>query len=315
MPRNGVQFQCGMGLREFMDKYGTEEQCARALYDWRWPQGFVCPECGQRACCTLKSRRLIQCNACRLQTSVTAGTLLAGSKLSLSVWFLAKHLITRAKNGVSSLELSRQLSISQNSAWRIKHKLIQAMLEREGCRKLEGLVQLDDAYWGGRRRGYKRGRGTRGKKPFVTAVQTDVAGRSQRISLSCVKGFRFKEIARWSRARLVPGTTVRSDALACFAAVAQPGCDHVPTVMNAPCLARKRRALSWVDTMLGNVKNAIHGTYYAIWPKYLPRNLAEFSYRFNQRFNLASMLAKLATAAARTPQMPYRLVTLAEDHW
>lgn len=315
MPKNGVQFQRGMGLREFMDKYGTDEQCARALYAWRWPQGFVCPECGQRACCALKSRRLIQCNACRRQTSVTAGTLFAGSKLPLSVWFLAMHLITQAKNGVSSLELSRQLSISQNSAWLMKHKLMQAMLEREGSRRLEGLVQLDDAYWGGRRRGYKRGRGTRGKKPFVAAVQTDVAGHPQRMSLSCVKGFRLKEIARWSRARLASGTTVRSDALACFVAVAQAGCDHVPTVMSGPGLARKRRALTWVDTMLGNVKNAIHGTYHAIRPKHLPRYLAEFNYRFNRRFDLASMLAKLATAAARTPPMPYRLVTLAEAHW
>ncbi|GAB1414116.1 MAG: hypothetical protein AMXMBFR31_21430 [Candidatus Desulfobacillus denitrificans] len=161
MPKNKVQFQRGMGLREFMDKYGTTEQCEQALFAWRWPRGFVCPECGHMACCVLKSRRLIQCNGCRRQTSVTAGTLFAGSKLPLSVWFLAMHLITQAKNGISSLELSRQLAISQNSAWLMKHKLMQAMLERDAGRQLKGLVQLDDAYWGGRRRGGKRGRGTR----------------------------------------------------------------------------------------------------------------------------------------------------------
>ena len=163
MPKNKVQFQRGMGLREFMDKYGTAEQCEQALFAWRWPRGFVCPECGHTAYCVLKGRRLIQCNGCRRQTSVTAGTLFAGSKLPLSVWFLAMHLITQAKNGISSLELSRQLAISQNSAWLMKHKLMQAMLERDAGRKLRGLVQIDDAYWGGRRRGYKRGRGTRGK--------------------------------------------------------------------------------------------------------------------------------------------------------
>ena len=85
--------------------------------------------------------------------------------------------------------------------------------------------------------------------------------------------------------------------------------------MSGPGIAQRRQALNWVDTMLGNVKNAIHGTYHAIRPKHLPRYLAEFSYRFNRRFDLASMLPRLATAAAQTRPMPYRLVTLAEAHW
>lgn len=315
MPKNKVQFQRGMGLREFMDRYGTAEQCAQELFKWRWPRGFVCPECGHGGHCVLNTRALIQCNACRRQTSVTAGTIFAGSKLALNVWFLAMHLMTQAKNGVSSLELSRQLSISQSSAWLMKHKLMQSMLEREAGRPLRGLVQIDDTYWGGRRRGYKRGRGTRGKRPFVAAVQTDATGHPQRMTLSCVKGFRLKEIARWSRALLAPGTRVYSDGLACFGAVRAAGCDHVPTTMSGPGIARRRLALNWVDTMLGNIKNAIHGTYHAIALKHLPRYLAEFSYRFNRRFDLASMLARLATAAAQTPPMPYRLVKLAEAQW
>jgi transposase-like protein len=315
MPKNKVQFQRGTSLREFMVRYGTPEQCEQALFAWRWPQGFVCPECGHSGHCVLKSRRLFQCNACARQTSVTAGTVFASSKLPLTVWFLAMHLVTQAKSGISSLALSRQLGISQNSAWLMKQKLMQAMLEREAARRLTGLVQLDDAYWGGRRRGYKRGRGTRGKTPFVAAVQTDAAGHPQRMSLNRVQGFRSKAIERWSQARLAAGTTVCSDGLACFAAVSTAGCEHTPTVMSGPGMVRRRRVLTWVDTMLGNVKNAIHGTYHAIAAKHLPRYLAEFSYRFNRRYDLAGMLARLATAAAQTPPMPYRFVKLAEVHW
>jgi len=188
MSKDKMQFQRGMSLHKFMAQYGTAAQCAQALFAWRWPQGFVCPACGNTRHCTLQSRRLFQCNACGRQTSVTAGTVFAGSKLALNVWFLAMHLITQAKNGISSLELSRQLGISQNSAWLMKHKLMQAMLERERARQLSGLVQLDGAYWGGRRRGYKRGRGTRGKTPFVAAVETDDEGRPQRMSLNKVRG-------------------------------------------------------------------------------------------------------------------------------
>jgi hypothetical protein len=93
-------------------------------------------------------------------------------------------------------------------------------LERERARQLSGLVQLDGAYWGGRRRGYKRGRGTRGKTPFVAAVETDDEGRPQRMSFNKIRGFRSREIARWSQVKLVAGSTVHSDGLACFGAAA-----------------------------------------------------------------------------------------------
>lgn len=315
MPKNRVQFQRGMSLIDFMASYGTVEQCEAALFSWRWPQGFACPECGGLEYCALKTRRLHQCNACGRQTSVTAGSVFAGSKLPLTTWFLAIYLITQAKNGISSLELGRQLGISQNSAWLMKQKLMQAMLERESTHKLSGVVQLDDAYWGGLRRGYKRGRGSRDKTPFVAAVQTDDEGRPLRMSMNRVRGFRSREIERWSRARLAPGSAVHSDSLRCFRAVERAGCQHTPLLMSGPGAPRRRKALKWVDTMLGNVKNSIHGTYHAIRGKHLPRYLAEFSYRFNRRFDLAGMLASLGRAAARTPPMPYRFIKLAEAHW
>jgi hypothetical protein len=315
MPKNQVQFQRGLSLREFMVKYATTEQCEQALIAWRWPRGFACPDCGHTGHCMLERRHLLQCHACRRQTSVTAGTIFAATKLPLEVWFLAMHLIGQSKNGISSLELARQLGISQNSAWLIKHKLMQTMLEREGATPLSGQVQIDDAYWGGRRRGYKRGRGTRGKTPFVAAVQLAPDGQPHRISLNRIRGFRSRQIARWSQARLAAGTAVQSDGLSCFRAVSTNGCSHQPTVISGPHPNLRRRTFIWLDTVLGNVKNAIHGTYHAIRSKHLPRYLAEFCYRFNRRYDLAGLLARLATAATQTPPMPYRLVKLAEAHW
>ena len=315
MSKNAVQFQKGISLSDFQTQYGTEAQCEQALFAWRWRDGFVCPECGHAGYCVL-GRGLYQCNRCRQQTSLTAGTLFAYTKLPLTIWFLAIYLLTQSKNGISALALSRQLGISSNSAWLMKHKLMQAMLEREQGRKLAGVIQMDDAYWGGRRRGYKRGRGTRGKTPFVAAVSTDpVTGTPVAMRMDCVKGFRSKEIGRWSRRHLDGDAHVVSDGLACFAAVGEAGCTHEPLVISGPGAQRRRKALVWVDTMLGNVKNAMQGTYRAIRAKHLPRYLAEFVYRFNRRFDLASMIARLGFAAAITPPMPYRLVKLAEAHW
>lgn len=312
MPKNRVQFQRGMSLAEFVQLFGADEQCEQALFEWRWPQGFRCPECGYGGCCWLESRKLLQCHRCHRQSSLTSGTIFAATKLPLRVWFLAMYLLSQAKNGISGLELARTLGVSYNSAWLIKHKLMQVMAEREAGRRLRGLVQLDDAYWGGRRRG-RRGRGARGKTPFIVAVQTDRRGRPRRARLSRLRAFRKREIARWSRRHLAAGSTVRSDALSCFTAVTEADCTHQPSATSAS--PRARRRLLWVDTVLGNVKNAMHGTYHAIRAKHLPRYLAEFCWRFNQRFDLAGMLERLAAAAAQTPPMPYRLVKLAEAHW
>ena len=118
------------------------------------------------------------------------------------------------------------------------------MLERDAARPLAGLIQIDNAYRGGRRRGYKRGRGTRGKAPIVAAVQqTDAQGRPQRMSFNRVRAFRSREIERWSRARLATGSTVRSDGLRCFKAVSQAGCERRPTVMRGPGTERRRKRL------------------------------------------------------------------------
>ena len=315
MSKNKVQFQKGMSLSNFLALYGTEVQCEQALFAWRWPNGFVCPECGHDGHCVL-GRGLYQCHHCRRQTSLTAGTLFAGTKLPLTKWLLGIYLLTQSKNGISALEMSRQLGICYNSAWLLKHKLMQAMLEREQGRLLDGVIQMDDAYWGGRRRGYKRGRGTRGKTPFVAAVATDPAsGKPLTMRMDRVKGFRTREIGRWSRKHLKIGAHVRSDGLACFNAVQQAGCTHEALVTSGPKGRQRRKAFVWVDTMLGNIKNAMHGTYRAIRAKHLPRYLAEFTYRFNRRFDLAGMVGRLGAAAALTPPMPYRFVKLAEAHW
>ena len=104
--------------------------------------------------------------------------------MPLRTWFLAMYLMTQTKHGISALELSRQLSVSYNTAWKVKHKLMQVMKERDDTRPLGGWVQLDDAYWGGQRRGGKTGRGAPGKTPFVAAVELNREGRPVRMRLS-----------------------------------------------------------------------------------------------------------------------------------
>jgi transposase-like protein len=314
MSKNKVQFQSGYSLIDLFQHYGTEKQCREALINWRWPTGFNCSECGDDKYCFLKTRKLYQCNKCHHQTSLISGTIFEQPKLPLTTWFLAIHLITQSKSGLSALALKREVGISYNTAWSMKHKIMQVMKERDDGKPLTGIIQLDDVYWGGERHGGKRGRGSKNKVPFVAAVSLNEEGHPIAMNMNVVKGFRLTEISRWAKQHLQPESTVISDGLSCFTAVSDADCYHVSIVTGGGFQSVTKREFAWVNTMIGNVKNAITGTYHAIDPKHLPRYLAEFCYRHNRRFQLEDMIPRFGYVAVRTPPMPGHLLKLAESY-
>jgi transposase-like protein len=315
MAMNRVQFQPGLSMPDFFNQFGTEGLCEAALERARWPQGFRCPECGSSAHCVLRvrTRKTFQCNACRQQTSLLAGTLFHGTKLPLTVWFLAIYLVSQAKTGLSALALKRQLGVSYPTAWLIQHKLMQAMVEREARYTLSGQVQVDDAYLGGELSGGKAGRGSENKIPFVAAVSLNDEGHPWRAKLTPVPGFTLRAIADWAKTCLSSDSTVVSDGLACFGGVTAAGCQHLPLVTGG----RKPEALPefrWVNTVLGNVKTSLTGAYHAFdFGKYAERYLAAIAYRFNRRFQLKTLPHRLLVAALAIGPRPEPWLRLAEN--
>jgi ribosomal protein L37AE/L43A len=248
MAMNRIQFQQGMSLPEFMRSFGTEEQCAQAVFLARWPEGFRCPRCQSSAHCRIgPGGRLYQCNACH------------------------HH-------------------------------------------RLHGAVQLDDAYLGGERSGGKVGRGSENKVPFVAAVSLSEEGNPLYVKLARLSGFTSQAVGDWARAALVPGTMVTSDGLGCFAAVTDAGCLHSPIVVGQ----RKPRDLpefTWVNTVLGNLKTTLAGAFHAFdYAKYAGSYLAAFAYRFNRRFDLRGLVARLVIDVVRAKPKALRSVRQAELH-
>ena len=316
MAMNRIQFQHGLSMPEFLKDYGTEAQCERVLEAVRWPNGFCCPRCGQAAHYVLRDgvRKVFQCNACRHQASLIAGTVFQGTKLPLTTWFLAIYLISQAKTGLSALALKRQLGVSYPTAWLIHHKLMQVMADREARYLLEGKIQVDDAYLGGERTGGKVGRGSENKVAFVAAVSLNEADRPLRVRLTPVPGFTLKAVAAWAKEHLAPGSAVFSDGLACFGAVTEAGCSHQPTVI-AGRKPKEVPEFKWINTVLGNLKTTLSGCYHAFdFRKYATRYLAAFCYRFNRRFDLHSLHQRLLIATVGTTPQPLRSIRVADVH-
>src|ERR671939_1493421 len=259
----------GLSEAEFRERFGTVEACREALFGMRWRDGLTCPACGHRGFCRLKTRQLFQCNRCKRQVRLTAGTVFQDSKLPLTVWFAAIYHLTQSKGGVSSIELGRRLGVKQGTAWLMKHKLMRAMASREAAKpKLSGRGEVDDAYRGGQRPGGKRGRGAAGKTPIVAAVETTAERKPRRLRLSVVKGFREKEGEKLARRDFAPGTSVVSDGLSCWPAVEKAGCEHFPMATGSG-----KRAAGWppfrsVNNALGDIKTAIAGTYHHVSAKH-----------------------------------------------
>ena len=300
MARNQVQFQKGLGMAEFMALYGTEDQCHDALVKMRWPDGFACPKCAERRYSFCAPKKLFQCSSCHRQTSVRAGTVFHKSRTPLTKWFLAMHLLTGSKNDIASLELARQLDVKWDTAWLIKQKLMEVMLQRNTNYKLSGDIQIDDAYQGGEKAG-KPGRGAANKLPFVAAVATR-DGRPIYMQLRCLPGFTKDAIKAYARGNIAPGSRVLSDGLNCFKGIAAAGVAHVIKITGGG--RPKGPDFKWINTGLGNVQSAIKSTLRSCDARHTPRYLAAFEWRYNRRFELAKNLERLARVAMTIAPQP-----------
>lgn len=292
MPINRIQFQPGLSMFEFLERYGTDEKCEAAVAAMRWPKGYVCHRCqGTVANSFRRGRQLYrECTACGYQCSLIVGTMFECTKVPLSRWFLAMQLLGQAKNNVAALELRRQLGVSYPTAWLMKHKIMEAMRQAELDRQLTGRVEIDDAYLGGQRSGGTPGRGSENKVPFVLAVQT--IGLNAKPDRVCVAQmpFRSEAIAEFCARHLVRPLTVLSDGLGCFAAAADAGV-YQRIFTGGGKASAKHPEFQAVNIMLSNLKTALTGTYHAFkFAKYAGRYLAEFQYRFNRRRDMSAML-------------------------
>lgn len=231
------------------------------------------------------------------------------TKLPLTKWFLAIHLMTESKNGISQLELGRQLGVSINTAALVYHKIAQVMLEREKEQPLSSKIELDDAYWGGKKKGGKRGRGSENKVPFVAALEKTQDNKPHRIKLSVVKAFSKSAIRSWAKRSLSSECNILSDGLGCFRVLSEMGYSHEVCVVGHSKDPLKTAPFNWVNIILGNLKTALAGTFHKLSKTYLQRHLSTFVYRFNRRYKLKDLLKRFSWIALQTSPIPKKFLT------
>lgn len=294
-------------LIEFQKRFSDEADCAAYLREARWPDGFVCPACGGVRGWGLATKAWThECAACHKQTSVTAGTVMHGSKLPMTVWFWAAYLMATHSNGISALQLQKQLGLgSYRTAWMLCAKLRRAMVA-PGRDPLGGLVEVDETNLPCRSRneplGGGGGRSHQGKILIAGAVEVQEKGPG-RIRLSVIEDFSADSLHGFLRAAVAPGATAKTDGWSGYPGA--PGVSHDPHVVG-PMAAHV--VLPWVHRVFSNLKTWALGVYHGLRRKNIQTYLDEFVFRFNRRRTRHAAFRTLLGIGAITQPVTYKML-------
>ena len=316
----GQSIAKGRSLSQFQETFPDEASCAAFLLERRWPNGFVCPRCGERRAAALKSRaHTYECLACKRQTSVIAGTAMHRSKLPLTAWFWAAHLMATHSNGMSARQLEDQLGVAYKTAWLLTQKLRRSMVDPDR-EPLEGVVEVDQTEIPFREGDAFFEPGNAGKILVIGAVEVIdrdtnqskprrkhakyLDTRSGRIRLSMIADNSAASIEAFVRANVKRGTTLLTDGHASY-----PGLTdyrHDPRVVGKMA---GHVVLPWIHRAFSLMKRWSLGTYHGLRRKHVDTYLNEFVFRYNRRFHRhVSFETLLGLAAQHEPASYWDIV-------
>ena len=292
-----------MNLVEFIQRFSDESACEEHLIQLRWKEGFRCPKCDSTEAMLVHAahRRdaetrvpLFECKQCHRQTSVTSGTIFHKSKVPLTKWFLAIYLVSNDKRGIAATTLGRDLGVSYPTAWLMLKKIRKAMEDRNSLYKLDGIVQVDEFYLGGKSHGDgKRGRGT--DQDTVMIGVSMKKGAPVHCFMELVGDMSKRTVLDVFFRRLTSDVILETDGNPTYAACANElDVSHLVTLSSDE---NAHEVFKWVDTLVSNLKKFIDGTYHGREER-KQSYLEEFVYRFNRRGKGNGVVERLLNTCA-----------------
>jgi transposase-like protein len=298
-------------LIEFQRRFPDDGACAAYLAAARWPDGFRCPACGHDKGWELASKPFTwECAGCGRQTSVTAGTVMHGSKLALTIWFWAAYLMATHSNGISALQLLRQLGLgSYKTAWLLCAKLRRAMVAPDR-NPLAGIVDVDETMipYRTREEPVAGGCGRSGDGKMLIAGAVEVVGNMPgRVRLAAIVDFSATSLHAFVKANVAQGTTARTDGWPGYAGIEE--INHDPHTVGAMAA---HTVLPWAHRIFANLKRWALGVYHGLRKKHLQSYLDEFVFRFNRRRTRHAAFRSLLDIAVALKSTTYNMLIAPE---
>ena len=281
-------------IREFHERFSTDEACLAHIFDSRFGQVHICPKCAKPAkWYRISSERAYCCEHCAHHLHPTAGTPFQDSRTSLHLWFYAIYLFTTSRHGVPAKELQRQLGVTYKCAWRMGDEIRKHMAQIDGEFPLFGEVEVDETYVGGVHPGV-RGRGAAGKTIIMGMLQ-----RGGDVMTKVVENVAGKTLQPLIEENVVKGSTVHTDELRSYRGLGRKGFKHKTVNHGAGQYAVGTKHVNNVENFWKHLKGSINGTHMHVSKKHLGKYAKEFEYRFNRRKNPAAMFSELVSTFAQ----------------
>jgi transposase-like protein len=259
-----------------------DEPTARRYLEGRlWKDGVTCPECKGKDRITIRKDGFYRCNACKLDFTVRTATVFERSHVPLHKWVYAMYLLVTARKGISSLQLAKEIGITQKSAWFVLHRL------REACgariEMLKGTVEVDETFFGGEennRHMYDRIHKPRERTEKVTVV--GMRERGGNTVAKVVAGTGGLALRAAIREAVAPGTRILSDDYASYTALPKEGFPHDTVNHVSGEYVRGDVHTNSIESVWAVMKRGMHGVYHHADRKHMGRYVNEFTFRLNQ---------------------------------
>lgn len=265
-------------LISFYQRFATEDACIDWLEETRWNGEPICPHCGSVTVYRCKSRRIFKCKDCTKQFTVRIGTIFEESRLPLQKWFLAIWLLTSHKKGVSSIQIAKHLGITQKSAWHMLHRIRYAINSGSFDQPLEGTVEVDETYIGGKHRGIKN---HHDNKAMVIGIVEKHKGKG-RMKAVATKTADATIALPFIRASLKQLTKVQTDESKIYHRVKREW-EHETINHSQGEYARQSVSTNTIEGAWMHLKASLDAIYIGVSSKHLQRYCDEYCYRYSTR--------------------------------
>lgn len=263
-------------ILDFIRDFPNEDTCLEFLYEVQYENSLRCPKCRSiDKFYRISTRQAYSCK-CGYQVYPRAGTIFHKSTTSLKNWFFAIFLMSSSKNGVSAKEIQRQVGVTYKCAWRMQRQIRKIMTQTDI--ELSGIVEVDEAYIGGRRKG-SRGRGAAHKTPVVGMVERK--GRVKAIVSPIVSTQSVGEIIDSGIHQKL--SRIMTDDSPIYKRLSKRGYSHQSVNHSKYEYVKGEVHTNTIEGFWSQLKRSIRGTYVSVSPKYLPQYLDEFAFRYNHR--------------------------------
>ena len=302
----------------------AEDEARGILEKIRWPKGYICPHCGSKNATKLQAKSdkvrdgVIQCNDCKGQFTVTVGTVMHRSHITLRQWVQAFYAMCSSKKGVSALQLQRNLGLhSYKSAWHLAHRIRAAMGEKTSKKMLKGTVEVDETYIGGQPRHDKKWRNTpnkngngkcsgRGTKKTPVMVLVERQGNAVSKPVERVDAANLKSAIRETVDRQ---STIMTDEWRSYRGIGKEFAGgHSVVNHSIGEYVNGNKYTNTAESYFALLKRGVHGIFHHVSKQHLPRYCGEFSFRWNYRKVNDGTRAEAAIKGADGLRLTYKKI-------